>query len=71
VGCLYDTYDSIVSIKTEYAHFTIKSGYHLDDIVVVGDTGDIGQPQCHKCTKKPMKKRENKVTWHIMVGQCP
>jgi len=28
----------------------IKVGYHLGDIVV-GDTGDINQPQCHMCKK--------------------
>ena len=40
------------------------------DIVV----DDIGQPQCHNCTKKQKKKlvkeREKKTTCDIVVDQC-
>jgi len=44
---------------------------YLGDIVV-GDIGDIGQPQCYTCTKKQKKycKRERRKTCDIVVGQC-
>jgi len=35
--------------------------------IVVGDIGDIGQPQCHTCTKKQkniMKEKEERHLWH-------
>ena len=46
-----------------------KKGQHLSDIAV----GDIGQPQCHKCTKKQKEtlwKREKKDICDIEVDQC-
>ena len=42
---------------------------------MVGDIGDIGQPQCHTCTKKQkniMKEKEERHLWYCgwPMSQC-
>ena len=50
---------------------SINNGQHLGDIVV-GDVGDIGQPQCHKYIKKQniLVREKKKSTYDIVVDQC-
>jgi len=46
--------------------------FHLD--IVVGDIGDINQPQCHKCTKWQKllwEKREERHLWHCGWPMSP
>ena len=52
----------------------LSRGKYLGDIVV-GDIGDIGQPQCHTCTKKQkniMKEKVERHLWHCgwPMSQC-
>jgi len=52
--------------KISIVSYKYNRRWYLGDIVV----SDIGQPQCHKCTKKNLCKRKKKGICDIVVGQC-
>jgi len=47
-----------------YVSYNVDYGKYMDDIVV-GDIGDIDQPQCHTCTKKQKKIMKEKEERHL------